>query len=194
MILRITKKGAVPVLHLALKIVHNVVREIQGGLRPPCTPPLLRLHSPCHTRPCLKLCVMCSEQFRGAAFLLNCSVQPFLSHSGLCNLQRIAALKWVDNSGGLAHPLHPPSLAPELHTVVQSHHLWMGCCFLCLLSAIARLRLLLQVLCQVLDAGPLPGPRSPVLPSAVKLLPSLSALLLQTLLACWDRSAFYHTQ
>ena len=114
---------------------------------------------------------MCSEQFRGAAFLLNCSVQPFLSHSGLCNLQRIAALKWVDYSGGLAHPLHPPSLAPELHTVVQSHHLCLGCCFLCLLSAIARLRLLLQVLCQVLDTGPLPGPRSSVLPSAL-LLPA----------------------
>ena len=47
---------------------------------------------------------------------------------------------------------------------------------------IARLRLLLQVL----DAGPLPGPRSPILPSA-----AVSALLL---LACWDRSAFYHTQ
>ena len=57
--------------------------------------------------------------------------------------------------------------------VVQSHHLWLGCCFLCLLSGIARLRLLLQVLCQMLYTGPLPGPRSPVLPSAVKLLPSL---------------------
>ena len=40
-----------------IKIVHNVVRarSIQGGLRPPCTPLLLRLHSPCHSIPCLKL-------------------------------------------------------------------------------------------------------------------------------------------
>ena len=168
-ILRITKKGAEPALQIALKLYLMLLERFRGAHS--FTPPLLRLHSLCHTRPCLKLCVMCSEQFRGAALLLNCFVQPFLSHSGLCNLQRIAALKWVDNSGGLAHPLHPPSLAPELHTVVQSHHLCLGCCFLCLLSAIARLRLLLQVLCQVLDAGPLPGPRSPVLPSAL-LLPA----------------------
>ena len=179
MILRITKKGAEPALQLALKL-YIMERAIQGGRSPPCTPPLLHLHNhTSHTIPCLpviphprlKLCVMCSEQFRRAALLLNCCVQPFLSHSGLCNLQRIAALKWVDYSGGLAHPLHPPSLAPELHTVVQSHHLCLGCCFLCLLSAIARLRLLLQVLCQVLDTGPLPGPRSSVLPSAL-LLPA----------------------
>ena len=161
---------------------------IQGGLRPPCTPPLLRLHSPCHTILCLKLCVMCSEQFRGAAFLLNCSVQPFLSHSGLCNLQRIAALKWVDNSGGLAHSLHPPSLAPELHTVVQSHHLWLGCCFLCLLSVIAKLLLLSAV--PSAGRGSFPRP-SLACPLECCEAAAVSALLLQALLACWDRSAFY---
>jgi len=53
--------------------------------------------------------------------------------------------------------------------VAKSHHLWLGCCFMCLLSGNARLRLLLQVL----DAGPLPDPRSPVLVDAMKLLPSL---------------------
>ena len=133
MILRITKKGAEPALQIALKLYLMLLERFRGAHS--FTPPLLRLHSLCHTRPCLKPCVMCSEQFRRSALLLNCSVQPFLSHSGLCNLQRIPALKWVDISGGLAHPLHPPSLAPELHTVVQSHHLWLGCCFLCLLSA-----------------------------------------------------------
>ena len=123
---------------------------------------------------------MCSEQFRGAALLLNCFVQPFLSHSGLCNLQRKAALKWVDYSGGLAHPLHPPSLAPELHTVVQSHHLCLGCCFLCLLSAIARLRLLPKCCAKCWTR---------VLSRALARLSS--RVLCCCLLACWDRSAFY---
>ena len=76
--------------------------------------------------------------------------------------------------------------------VVKSHHLWLGCCFLCLLSGNARLRLLLKVLCQVLDAGPLPGLLA--CPPECCEAAAVSALLLQALLASWDRSAFYHTQ
>ena len=79
-----------------IEVVPNVVRAIQGGLRPPYTPPLLRLHSPCHTIPCLKLfacqwcvrppmytstavCSRVSEQSRGAAIHLNCSSERLSS-------------------------------------------------------------------------------------------------------------------
>ena len=77
-----------------IEIVHCSESDSGGAappLHPPCTPPLLRL--PIYdTIPCLKLCVMCSERFRGAAFLLNCSCatisEPFWSlqpalHSGI---------------------------------------------------------------------------------------------------------------
>jgi hypothetical protein len=95
---------------------------------------------------------MCSEQFRGAAFPLNCSCatisEPFWSLQSAMNSGVV--MGWLTTQG----ELRPPALAfAQLHTVVQSHHLWLGCCVLCLLSGIARL--LLQVLCQVLDAGPL---------------------------------------
>ena len=130
---------------------------------------------------------MCSEQFRGAAFLLKCSCtipEPFWSLQPALRW----ALQWVNNSRGLAPPLHPPSLAPELHTVVQSHHLWLGCCFLCLLSGIARL--LLSSAVPSAGRGSFPRP-SLACPLECCEAAAVSALLLQALLACWDRSAFY---
>jgi len=107
--------------------------------------------SACHTTPTSEAVCHVQREFRGAAFPLNCSCatisEPFWSLQSLMNSGVV--MGWLTTQG----ELHPPTLAPELHTVVQSHHLWLGYCFLCLLSGIARL--MLQVLCQVLDAGPL---------------------------------------
>jgi len=189
-ILRITINGVEPALQPALKLYLVLWERSRGG----CTPSAP--HCSCSTISEMaawslqwRAAFKWVRQFRGGcappapprSCICTVPVIPYrvcscLLANGVSDLQytpQQLCVMWASNLGGL-QPLWTASLnAWAPHTVVQSQHLWLGCCFLCLLSGIARLRLLLQVLCQVLDAGPLPGPRLPVLVSAVKLLPSL---------------------
>jgi hypothetical protein len=90
------------------------VRQSRGGCAPP-TPPC----SCVCTVPVIPYgvwsCVSCAASNSwGLHSFWTAPVQPFLSHSSLCNLQWIAALNWVDNSGGAAPPCTPPLL--RLHS------------------------------------------------------------------------------
>jgi len=138
-----------------------------GGLRPPCTP-----RSCICTAPVIpyRICscllangvsdlqytpqMLChvSEQFRGAAILLNCSSERLSS----IQFFRATTSDWAAVSVPAEWHCQAETVAPSA----------VPMCWTRVLSrALARLY-------------------SRVLPS----------LLLQALLACWDQSAFYHTQ